>query len=1274
MARADHPAAARLSAAARSAVEGLERRWLFATAPVGAEFRVNGTIPGDQVLSDVASNARGDFVVVWQSDGQDGSGAGVYGRRYNAAGAAQGAEFRANTTTAGDQTGAAVAIDADGDFVVAWQSVAVDGTTSIVAQRFNAAGVRQGAEIAVNALHRSVDAVDVAMDADGDFLVAFGATDGPIFYQDANVFGRRYSAAGVAQGEEFEINETVDGAQTHPRVAMDAGGNAVVKWESNGQVHARQFTPGGDAQGPEIRVNTFSGGQQYGGDVVVVPGGAGPASGFVVTWNSDGQDGSGAGVYARRFDAAGAALGDEFQVSTRAEGDQTGGRAFAEPDGGFGIAWLDAPSNAAIVTRYDAAGAKTEDVLVTRPGIPAALPGDGFVNVATAMLQATNGFDVVAQRYETLAQAAGVGDFVWDDANANGVQDAGEAGRDGIVVNLFTATGTPVGTGMTAAGGRYRFDNLRPGSTYVLEFIVPAGLLFATRDQGADDARDSDADVNSGRTAPFVAGAAGSFDTTRDAGLVASASVSGALFNDRDGNGTRGAGEEGLAGWTVFVDANANGGLDSDESRASTDASGAYALAGLRPGPQTVRVVLQDRWTQTAPPGGAGQALTLSPGQSVTGADFAVHTDTPDLQASPAGTEFRASPTSPAGQNLADIAAADDGSFVVVWQNENQDGSSWGVFGRRFTAAGDPVGPEFRVNERTAGAQGVPSVAVDADGDFVVAWQNLQQDGSSYDIYTRRFDAAGDPRGGEFLVNQTTAGSQTNASVATDAGGDFVIAWVGESSGQVFARRFGAAGNALTDEFRVDALEGASVHEPSAAMDADGDFVVAWGSADFAGSGAYDVYARRYTAAGAALGDPFVVHGQNPDTQQRHPSVAMDDAGDFVVAFERRQSYDVDVYARRFNAVGVAQGDEFRVNEAPAFQQTSPDVSLDAAGDFVVTWQSDQQDGSAPDVYGRRYNAAGVPTGGEFRANTTTAGAQANPAVAVAGSGDFVIAWEDRSAPAGIFAQRYIVPHPVLVPHVTRVYVSGVAWGQAFLTYLGTTGAGSDRFGYAVPDDSVAHVPERPPQLEPLPWAGMDRITIEFDRDVNVDQDDLRVSGVNVAGYDVVAFTYDPSTKTATWGLAPGGVANDRITLRLDAGGVTAAGTGGTALDGEWGAGAVAMFPSGNGAPGGDFVYRLNDLAGDVTRDASVNAVDLSGVKRRLNRTTQSPGEGNSAYSIFTDVTGDGRINALDISAVKLRLNRRLPVQPAAPAGETAAVASVPTVADELFGTTPILA
>lgn len=114
-------------------------------------------------------------------------------------------------------------------------------------------------------------------------------------------------------------------------------------------------------------------------------------------------------------------------------------------------------------------------------------------------------------------ELAEIGDFVWYDTNANGIQDEGELGVEGVIVHLTDCAGGMLATMSTNASGYYLFSNLQPGD-YAIHFVLPAGYAFSPQDQGGDDALDSDADTMTGRTACTTL-VAGESDRTWDAGI-----------------------------------------------------------------------------------------------------------------------------------------------------------------------------------------------------------------------------------------------------------------------------------------------------------------------------------------------------------------------------------------------------------------------------------------------------------------------------------------------------------------------------------------------------------------------------------------------------------------------------------------------------------------------------------------------------------------------------------------------------------------------------------
>ena len=200
-----------------------------------------------------------------------------------------------------------------------------------------------------------------------------------------------------------------------------------------------------------------------------------------------------------------------------------------------------------------------------------------------------------------LYQPSSIADFIWNDANANGQQDGGETGLNGVTVNLyrpgFGADGIAgnaddalsVATTTTSGGGAYSFTNLRPGS-YQVNFGSLAGYSRTLSDQGSDNT-DSDADAGTGQT-PNIVLAAGTANTITDAGYYQPASVSDFVWNDANANGQQDGGETGLNGVTVTLYRPGFGadGIagNSDDSLAvsttTTSGGGAYSFTSLRPG------------------------------------------------------------------------------------------------------------------------------------------------------------------------------------------------------------------------------------------------------------------------------------------------------------------------------------------------------------------------------------------------------------------------------------------------------------------------------------------------------------------------------------------------------------------------------------------------------------------------------------------------------------------------------------------------------------------
>ena len=425
------------------------------------------------------------------------------------------------------------------------------------------------------------------------------------------------------------------------------------------------------------------------------------------------------------------------------------------------------------------------------------------------------------------------------------------------------------------------------------------------------------------------------------------------------------------------------------------------------------------------------------------------------------------------GFNSPAMATDSNGNFVIAWESKRQDANGFvDVYAQRYNAAGTAQGAGFLVNTYTTNGQYRSSVAMDADGDFVIAWQSEIQDGSGYGVYAQRYNAAGTPQGVEFRVNSSTTGNEKAAAIAMDPAGNFVITWErtpmgeagsdGSGSGSgVYAQRYNAAGTAQGGEFRVNSFITGDQGGPDVAVDADGDFVITWYSNGQDSSG-YGVYAQRFNAAGTPQGGEVRVNSFTTGNQFGS-DIAMDTAGNFVVAWVsagQDGSY-FGIYAQRFNAAGAPQGGELRVNSDITFDQNDPSIAMDGVGNFVVAWlRFGYTTVLTQGVYAQRYSPAGSPIATEFQVNTTPTSTQnVYPAIAMIPAGNFVIAWNTgyQTGNAGdIYAQQYHGTTPPTNTPPTNIALSNsnIPENRAIGTSVGTFTAADpdagDIFTYAL--------------------------------------------------------------------------------------------------------------------------------------------------------------------------------------------------------------------------------
>jgi hypothetical protein len=213
------------------------------------------------------------------------------------------------------------------------------------------------------------------------------------------------------------------------------------------------------------------------------------------------------------------------------------------------------------------------------------------------------------------------------------------------------------------------------------------------------------------------------------------------------------------------------------------------------------------------------------------------------------GPEFRVNTYTTGHQYHPAVASDGVGNFVVAWQDGAAPGGGapgLGIFGRRYASDGQP-GPEFHVESYTTGYQGAPAVAMDPNGQFVVVWHSDGEDGSDLGIFGQRYSAAGTPLGGEFRTNTYTTGRQAFPTVAKDTLGEAMVVW--SSRGQdgsgdgIYGQTYLSSGIPFLSEFRVNTYTTANQTAPRAAPLTDHNILVVWQSEGQDSSG-YGVFGQ----------------------------------------------------------------------------------------------------------------------------------------------------------------------------------------------------------------------------------------------------------------------------------------------------------------------------------------------------------------------------------------------------------------------------------------------
>ncbi|MCR9172524.1 MAG: HYR domain-containing protein, partial [bacterium] len=334
---------------------------LLATNPVSAQLTVgntetlvNTTTASTQQSPAVAMDTSGKYVVVWESELQDGSGLGVYAKIYNADHSVRVSDFLVNTVnTTNDQRNADVAITPDGSAIaIVWQSNHSGSQDWDCMIRFyNIDGVAQTSEMQIESSTTSQMYPEVAASDDMFAVVFMNNISGDKEYA---VSGRHYNATGAAIGAAYTI-DSVGQHLSHPTLAMDSSGNVIFGWQHHNvagdpitEIRARNYDNTGSPTSTVyyLAVETNQN--------LSAPSLARASTGeFIAVFSYFDQDGDHYGIYGQRFNNTGVAVGGVFKISNSSNGSQDHPQINCTRDGAYySVTWTDESNDGSLQGVY----------------------------------------------------------------------------------------------------------------------------------------------------------------------------------------------------------------------------------------------------------------------------------------------------------------------------------------------------------------------------------------------------------------------------------------------------------------------------------------------------------------------------------------------------------------------------------------------------------------------------------------------------------------------------------------------------------------------------------------------------------------------------------------------------------------------------------------------------------------------------------------------------------------------------------------------------------
>lgn len=305
------------------------------------------------------------------------------------------------------------------------------------------------------------------------------------------------------------------------------------------------------------------------------------------------------------------------------------------------------------------------------------------------------------------------------------------------------------------------------------------------------------------------------------------------------------------------------------------------------------------------------------------------------------------------------IAMAADGRFAVAFQTSTTD-----VRVRLYNANGTANGAEFTVPTVAGGSKRAPDVGMADNGDFIVTWEDDADGNGSYQIRARGFLANKTQKWAEKTINSVATGQQFAPAIGMAANGDYVIAWQDDQNDdgvyEVAARGFLANETQRFAQIFCHASLTGHQQDPDVDIDDTGRFVVAWED-DADSNGSFQIRARGFTATGTQLWAERTINA-DATGQQTDPDVTMEPTGNAYVTWESThigEGAQMMVQgvgttgANLFTSDARANSGETVTHQMGAPFRADPAIAVHKSGRVIVCWTDDTDGNGGMQIVGR---------------------------------------------------------------------------------------------------------------------------------------------------------------------------------------------------------------------------------------------------------------------------------------------------------------------------------